>query len=390
LLLVLNIGSSTIKFGVFAAEDGARLAGGAVEQIGLAPRLVAILPGGERCDMPAPDGLTPALTRWLLAQLEARFGGRAPLAAGHRVVHGGLAFAEPTRVTPAVLATLETFSPLAPAHQPLNLDGISAVAERWPGAPQVACFDTAFHQTRPRLAMQYALPRALTDEGILRYGFHGLSYAHIAGVLPGVIGADRAAGRVLVAHLGSGASLCAMRGGQSVQTTLGFGTLDGLVMGTRCGQSDPGVIFHLMRTRGMDAGQVEALLSQQSGLLGVSGLSPDMRILLASPDREAAEAVALFVLSVVHHAGALIAEMGGIDALVFTAGIGERSPAIRAQVMRALGWLGLDPDPEANEAGETILSSPDSRVLAAMIPTDEEGVILQALRSAITASDFVR
>lgn len=390
MLLVLNIGSSTIKFGVYAAQDGATIARGAVEGVGHAPRLIARLPQGETCDVVAPAGDTHALTRWLLADLDARLGGLTLVAAGHRVVHGGTAFAAPVPLTPGVMATLHSYAPMAPTHQPYNLGGIDAVAERWPGVPQFACFDTAFHQTRPRLAKLYALPRALADEGILRYGFHGLSYTHIARVLPGVIGANRAAGRVLVAHLGSGASLCAMQNGQSVQTTLGFGALDGLVMGTRCGQIDPGVIFHLMRTKGMDAGQVEALLSQQSGLLGVSGLSPDMRTLLASADPQAAEAVALFVHSVVHHAGALIADMGGIDALVFTAGIGERSPAIRARVMQGLAWLGLAPDPAANDSGATILSRPDSRVLAAMIPTDEEGVILEVLRSDIGVVDHAR
>jgi acetate kinase len=257
--------------------------------------------------------------------------------------------------------------------------GIRAVAARWPDCPQIACFDTAFHRSRPRHAQLFALPRALSDEGILRYGFHGLSYDHIAGQLPEVLGTTMAQGRVIVAHLGSGASLCAMRDGRSVDTTMGFTALDGLMMGTRCGQIDPGVLLHLMREKGMDADALERLLGKESGLLGVSGISSDMRDLQGSSAPEAAEAVALFVHMIQRQVGALTASLGGLDALIFTAGIGERAPVIRSKVMAGLGWLGLVPDEEANSANQTLISTPDSRVTAAMIPTDEEGVILRAL-----------
>jgi acetate kinase len=248
-----------------------------------------------------------------------------------------------------------------------------------PGTRQIACFDTAFHQCCPRVAQLYALPRALSDEGILRYGFHGLSYSHIAGRLPDVLGERSALGRVIVAHLGSGASLCALQGGKSVETTMGFTALDGLMMGTRCGQIDPGVLLHLMREYGMDADALERLLGRESGLLGVSGISPDMRDLLASRAPEAAEAVALFVHMILRQIGALTATLGGLDALIFTAGIGEHAPEIRARVMDGLGWLGLVPDAAANQAQDVVISAPESRVTTAVIPTDEEAVILRAL-----------
>jgi acetate kinase len=277
------------------------------------------------------------------------------------------------------MTRLRAFCPLAPAHQPHNLAGIEAVARHWPGTRQIACFDTAFHQSRPQVAQLYALPRALSDEGILRYGFHGLSYAYIAGCLPDMLGERLAQGRVIVAHLGSGASLCALHEGKSVDTTMGFTALDGLMMGTRCGQIDPGVLLHLMRAHAMDADGLERLLGRESGLLGVSGISPDMRDLLASPASGAAEAVALFIHMILRQIGALTASLGGLDALVFTAGIGEHAPEIRARVMAGLGWLGLIPDAAANLADSTVISAPQSRVVAAMIPTDEEAEILRAL-----------
>lgn len=377
--LVLNIGSSTIKFGVYAVADGLPLARGAVEAVGLAPKLKAVLQG-EPLQLVLPERLgdTRAQTRWLLSLLEDRLGPLDLRAAGHRVVHGGAEFAAPTLLDAQVITRLEALSPLAPGHQPYNLAGIAAVAAQWPGVPQVACFDTAFHQHRTQSAKLYALPRFHAEAGILRYGFHGLSYDYIAARLPEVLG-PVAEGRVIVAHLGSGASLCAMRGRRSVETTMGFSALDGLVMGTRCGQIDPGVLLHLMR-QGMDAAALERLLGRESGLLGVSGLSSDMRDLLESDRPEAAEAVELFVAAAVRQIGGLVAGLGGLDALVFTAGIGQHTPAIRARILQAFGFLGLKLDAVANAANAALLSTPDSAVAAAMIPTNEEAVILAGVR----------
>ncbi|SDW44873.1 acetate/propionate family kinase [Roseicitreum antarcticum] len=378
--LILNAGSSSVKFALHDAHTQARIARGAIEGIARAPKFT--LHTGDEVETLHTEGIggdTTAQIDWLLSVLNDRLGPLDIVAAGHRVVHGGKEFTAPTRVTDAVMARLAALSPLAPGHQPHNLAGIRATARHWPGVDQVACFDTAFHQTLPRCAQLFALPRRLSDAGILRYGFHGLSYDHIAGRLPVLLGSRVAQGKVIVAHLGSGASLCALQGGQSVDTTMGFTALDGLMMGTRCGQIDPGVLLHLMRTEGLDADALEQLLGHESGLLGVSGISPDMRDLLASPAPEAAEAVALFVHMILRQIGALTATLGGLDALVFTAGIGERAPEIRARVMAGLGWLGLVADDAANRANRTVISAPHSRVTAAMIPTDEEGVILRAL-----------
>ncbi len=380
-LLILNTGSSTIKFALHAANGQARIAHGVVDGVGRAPRLVLHHDGAVqtlRPDTAEIEG-TEALIDWLLRVIVSRLGPMEMAAAGHRVVHGGRDFAVPTQVTDDVMALLRALCPLAPGHQPYNLAGIEAVARHWPGSRQIACFDTAFHRSRARVAQLYALPRALSDAGILRYGFHGLSYDHIVGCLPSVLGDPMAQGRVIVAHLGSGASLCALKGGQSVETTMGFTALDGLMMGTRCGQIDPGVLLHLMRDKSLDADALETLLGEESGLLGVSGISPDMRDLLNSPAPEAAEAVALFIHMILRQIGALTATLGGLDALVFTAGIGERSPEIRSRVMAGLSWLGLIPDEEANVANRTVISRPNSRVTATMIPTDEEAVILRAL-----------
>ena len=382
-LLILNTGSSSVKFALHDAGSHARIAHGAIEGTGHAPVLTLQADGAPTVLNPDPALDTGGMVDWLLTTLARHLAPLEVRAAGHRVVHGGQDYDSPVAVTPEVMTRLEALCPLAPAHQPYNLAGIHAVAARWPAATQIACFDTAFHRSRPRAAQLYALPRRLSEAGILRYGFHGLSYAHIAGCLPDVLGPEAAEGRVIVAHLGSGASLCAMQGGRSVDTTMGFTALDGLMMGTRCGRIDPGVLLHLMRTQGMDAAALDHLLGRESGLLGVSGISADMRDLLASPAPEAAEAVTLFVQMILREIGALTASLGGLDALVFTAGIGERSPQIRARVMAGLGWLGLSADPAANAAHETILSAPGSAVTAAMIPTDEEAVILCALRDVI-------
>ena len=293
---------------------------------------------------------------------------------GHRVGHGGLKYFEPVRIDDGVLAELERLIPLVPLHQPYNLAPIKALRERRPEMPQVACFDTAFHRTQPEVAQAFALPRAYTEKGIRRYGFHGISYEYVASVLP-QYDSRAAGGRVVVAHLGNGSSLCALRNGRSVATTMGFSSLDGLPMGTRCGSLDPGVILLFLDHLHMDARAIEAMLYKESGLLGVSGISSDMRTLLASDDPRAAEAVDLYVYRIGRELGSLAAALGGLDALVFTAGIGENSAAIRARVCRDAAWLGVELDEAANEAGGPRISRGDSRVAAWVIPTNEELMI---------------
>jgi acetate kinase len=298
---------------------------------------------------------------------------------GHRVVHGGLDYAEPVRVEAGVLAALEKFVPLAPLHQPHNLAPIRLLLERNPQLPQVACFDTAFHRAQPELAQMFALPKALHDEGVRRFGFHGLSYEYIASRLPG-IDARAAAGRTIVLHLGNGASMCAMLGGRSVASTMGFTAVDGLPMGTRCGNIDPGVILYLMDVRGMDARAVEKLIYSQSGLLGVSGVSSDMRTLLASSEPRAKLAVDLYVYRIGRELGSLAAALGGLDAIVFTGGIGENSAEIRARVCRDAAWLGVDLDAAANDSAGPRLATAASRVAAWTLPTNEELMIARHTR----------
>lgn len=289
---------------------------------------------------------------------------------GHRVVHGGRRFTEPVVITPTTLDELETLAPLAVLHQPHNLRTIRALGARLPELPQIACFDTSFHLSQPPLARLIALPAEMRERGIERYGFHGLSYEHVAGTLSAHLG-SAAAGRVIIAHLGNGASLCALSGGASVATTMGFSTLDGLAMGTRCGSLDPGVILHLLR-EGLTLPQLEDLLYHRSGLLGISGVSHDMRELLASQDARAAMAVDFFVYRIAREIGSLAAALGGLDALVFTAGIGEHAPGIRARVIETCRWLGLDLDEAANGRGGPRITTPGSRTSAWVIPTDEE------------------
>ena len=389
-VLVLNAGSSSIKFAVYQAqtcpEPGrrggrpARLLRGQVAGIGLQPHSQAhdaeghSLPG-PRLE-PGADGGTDhrqALTG-ILDWVEQRLAGAPLAAAGHRVVHGGERFAAPTLIDPATLAALETLVPLAPLHQPRNLAAIRTLAAMRPNLPQVACFDTAFHRGQPPVAQAFALPRAMTEAGIKRYGFHGLSYEYVARALPDLLG-QAARGRVVVAHLGAGASLCALRDGASVASTMGFTALDGLVMGTRCGNLDPGVLLYLLREKGHDADSLEDLLYHHSGLLGVSGISADMEVLLQSPDPRAQEAVDLFVYRIARELGSLAAALGGLDALVFTGGIGEHAPEIRARVCRDAAWLGLSLAPAANAAGGPRISAEHSPRSAWIIPTDEESVI---------------
>jgi acetate kinase len=312
-----------------------------------------------------------ALVAWGQQREEAR----EVTAVGHRVVHGGTLFSGPVRVDAAVLAELTKLDPLAPLHQPHNLAGIRTLAELEPNLPQVACFDTAFHRHLPELAQRFALPREYHDSGIRRYGFHGLSYEYIAEVLPRIVGPDLAGGRVLVAHLGNGASLCALHDGRSVDTSMGFTALDGLPMGTRCGNLDPGVVLYLQGVRGMSTDQVADLLYYHSGLLGVSGISSDMRELLASDQPSAREAVDLFVYRINRQLGALTAAMGGMDALVFTGGIGEHAAPIRGRVCELATWAGIRLDAEANKKHGPRISAAASTVSVWVIPTNEEWMI---------------
>jgi acetate kinase len=386
-LLVLNAGSSSIKFSVFEVGERSALAllyRGEVDGLGARPRFAARDGASARL---ADDALAAGATHddglgAILAWIEAHTAKAAVIAAGHRVVHGGVRYASPVRVTPEVMQELEKLVPLAPLHQPHNLEPIKALAKRRPSLPQVACFDTAFHTTQSPVAQAFALPWALGEAGIKRYGFHGLSYEYIASVLPEHLGAG-ADGRIVVAHLGAGASMCAMRGRRSVATTMGFTALEGLPMGTRTGAIDPGVILHLMGERGMSLGEVTDLLYKKSGLLGLSGVSADVRDLLASGSPRAAWALDVFVYRVGRELGSLAAALGGLDALVFTAGIGEHAVPIRARICRDAAWLGVTLDDGANQRGGPCISPAGSRATAWVIPTDEELMIARhTLRSA--------
>ncbi|MEY9559406.1 acetate/propionate family kinase [Sinorhizobium fredii] len=378
-LLVVNAGSSSLKFQVFGiAEVGlTRQVRGQIGGIGTRPRLQAKGADGSVLvdqsyaaeavrDLPAAIA---AAREWLLTLegLELR-------AIGHRVVHGGPDYAQPVLIDATVLDRLASYQDLAPLHQPNNLAPIRLAMEINPDVPQVACFDTAFHRGHPEHADCYALPRALYDQGVRRYGFHGLSYEYIAERLH-EIAPEAAGGKVIVAHLGSGASMCALRDGQSVESTMGFTALDGLPMGTRPGQLDPGVVLYLISERGMSADAVSDLLYHEAGLKGLSGISNDMRELLASDEPRAAFAIAHFVHRCRLNAGMLAAALGGLDAFVFTAGVGENSAPIRARIAEGLAWLGTELDPAANDAGGALISTATSRVALHVIPTDEELMI---------------
>ena len=390
-VLVLNSGSSSVKFALYRSGDGDshRLLSGQIDNIEQAPQLSLREASGEASEHALRAHSDPGRTRaealsYLIDMLSQRAGGAGVLAAGHRVVHGGARYREPVVVDRDVLAVLESFIPLAPLHQPHNLAAIRALLDAAPGLPQVACFDTAFHSTQPRLATLYALPRELEARGVRRYGFHGLSYEYIAGVLPGYLG-DRAGGRVVVAHLGNGSSLCAMHERRSVATSMGFTALEGLVMGTRPGSLDPGVLLYLLQEMRLDVSTVGDLLYHRCGLLGVSGISHDMRELLASADARAAEAVDLFVYRAVTQIGGLVAALAGLDALVFTAGIGEHAAPVRERICKGLAWLGLELDPAANARHGPRLSREGSPVSAWVIPTNEELMIARHTLQAVHA-----
>jgi acetate kinase len=379
--VVLNAGSSSLKFCVYSrpeAEAWGLEARGQIEGIGTSPRFSSKDGAGGTLDsqgvnLAAVSDARTALDS-LAGWLRSRYGGARVLGVGHRVVHGGAKFAGPTIVTPQVLEELRTLIPLAPLHQPYNLAAIDAVSERLPDVPQVACFDTSFHRGQPAVAEVIPLPRDICRAGVQRYGFHGLSYEYIASVLPQVA-PEIASGRVIVAHLGSGASLCALKNGRSVDHSLGFTALDGLCMGTRPGAIDPGVVLYLFQNLGLSAKDVEAILYKKSGLLGISGISNDMRDLIGSSEPGARLAVDYFVYRAAKEIGALAAVLGGIDGMVFTAGIGENSPEIRARICEASAWLGIDLDAEQNARRGPRISRTNSRVSAWVIPTNEELMI---------------
>ena len=387
LILVLNCGSSSIKFALFDAADAPLSRtpawSGRIEGIsGDAPEFSA--DGGARESLTL-DRERPyfAALAFLRQRIRDRLDGRQVVAIAHRVVHGGSKYFAPVRVDATVLADLKSYIPLAPLHQPFALEAIDALLAELPGLPQVACFDTAFHQSMPTVEKMLPLPRWAWDQGLRRYGFHGLSYAYLAQVLGERYG-DGARGRTLVAHLGSGASLCAMRGLQSVATTMGFSALDGLMMGTRCGALDPGAVIHLMEIRKLSLEQVARMLYHESGLLGVSGISSDPRVLLQHEGEEhAREALALYVRSAVREVGALVAALNGLDMLAFTAGIGEHNAAIRERICAGLGFLGVELDPAANAAHAAVISTASSKVRVVVEPTNEEWVAATAAATLI-------
>jgi acetate kinase len=379
-ILALNAGSSSVKFQLFAiaGDQLERELKGQVDGIGVKPRLVATgaagdtlvdraLEGAAGADLP---GALASLGGWLREHLD----GALPVAFGHRVVHGGPDFARAVLIDDAAIAALERLVPLAPLHQPNNLTPIKAVRELLPGVPQVACFDTAFHRSHGELADRYALPEPLYAEGVRRYGFHGLSYEYIARTLPDVA-PEVAGGRVVAAHLGSGASLCAMRGGRSVDSTMGFTALDGLPMGTRPGAIDPGVVLYLIERKGMDLDSVTRMLYHDCGLKGLSGISNDVRELVASDAPGARLALEYFAYRIAKEVAALASVLEGLDALVFTAGIGENSPRVRSDVCRRLAWLGVALDEDANARGENRISHESSALAVHVVPTDEERMI---------------
>ena len=378
--LVLNAGSSSLKFCVFQRPEGEgwRLeARGQIEGIGSAPQLSA---KGEDGKVLVDEKLLPSvndvrkaldtLANWL----RLKYGGARVLAVGHRVVHGGAKFGAPVVVDDDVLDDLRKLIPLAPLHQPYNLAAIEAVNERLPGVPQVACFDTGFHRGHQQVADLVPLPNELCKAGLQRYGFHGISYEYIASVLPEVA-PEIAGGRVIVAHLGSGASMCAMKACKSVDTTLGFTALDGLCMGTRPGSIDPGVVLYLFQNLNLSVKEVETMLYKKSGLLGISGISNDMRNLLGNTEPSAQLAVDYFVYRAAKEIGALAAVLGGVDGVVFTAGVGENSAEIRQRICAASAWLGIELDAHANARKATQISTPKSKVSAWVIPTNEELMI---------------
>jgi acetate kinase len=390
-ILILNAGSSSLKFAVYDVASRLVLQlSGQISGLGLAPQLAAQSPGQDRLveDWSDVDNGRAALER-LFDWLEATRWADGMVAVGHRIVHGGRDFVAPTALTPDALHRLQALSSLAPLHQPFNLAAVNAAAARFPRILQVGVFDTAFHAGQPRIARLYALPRDLIDAGLVAYGFHGLSYDYIAGVLREEHG-PQAGGRCIVLHLGSGVSLCALKDGESIATTMGFSALDGPPMSTRSGSLDPGLVLHLLQTRGMTADAVSDLLYNRSGLLGVSGLSGDMITLLASDNPHARQAIELYVYRIALEIGSLAAALGGLDTLVFTAGVGENAAPIRAAIAQKSGWLGVRLDPAANHGSRSRISSAESAVSVKVIPTDEQLIIARGVLALLDAPRPVR
>jgi acetate kinase len=377
-ILVLNAGSSSIKFCVFRRDGSATVRDlrGQVSGLSTQPRFTLRRGDTAIADIALGDeplAHADALDH-LISAVQQELGAARIEGVGHRVVHGGLEFMAPTVVNGSILQRLDRYVPLAPLHQPHNLAAIRAMLQRLPGVPQVACFDTAFHRTIPEVAQLFALPPRFAEAGIRRYGFHGLSYEYIASRLP-ALDARAAAGRTVVFHLGSGSSMCALEAGRSVATTMGFTAVDGLPMGTRCGAMDPGVVLFLMDEMKLGPREIERLIYHESGLLGMSGVSSDVRDLLASDDPAAALALDVFVYRAGRELGSLAAALGGLDAIVFTAGIGENQPEIRARIAQQAAWLGVELDPVANQAHGSRISTAGSRTSAWVVPTDEESMI---------------
>ena len=387
-VLTLNAGSSSLKFALFEL-DGSTLnltSQGQIEGLGTAPRLVAKDPlGAVLADRrwSDPDLDHQAFFSTLFGFVDDHLGGGRLCAIGHRIVHGGAAYSQPLLIDDHVLARLDALCALAPLHQAHNLAAVRWAKAARPGLPQAACFDTAFHHGHAEVVTRFALPRTWHDQGVRRYGFHGLSYEFVVGELR-KLDPVLAAGRVIIAHLGNGASLCAVQDGHSIDTTMGFTALDGLMMGTRSGALDPGAVIYLAQQMGMEA--VQAMLYEQSGLLGVSGLSSDMRVLLQSADPAAQEAIELFIFRIAREAGALMSSMGGLDGIVFTAGIGENAPQIRTGVAERLAWTGLALNDEANTGGRGLISDPASRLKAWVIPTNEEAMIARHTADLVGAA----
>jgi len=387
-IAVLNAGSSSIKFSLFVLRDNQveLLARGQTEGIYATPRFVAKdKEGTVMAEKSWPEGTKlghDGAIDHLFAHVRAEFAGYHLLGVGHRVVCGGLDYTQPVRVNPEVLTKLEQLIPLFPLHQPHNLAPIKLLLERRPELPQVACFDTSFHRTNPQIAQLYALPMEYAEAGVVRYGFHGLSYEYIASVLP-KFDARAGSGKTVVLHLGNGASMCALEGCRSMASTMGFSGVEGLPMGTRSGALDPGILLYLMDGRGMDARAIEKLIYTQSGLLGVSGISSDMRTLLESKESRARLAVDLFLYRIRREMGSLVAALGGVDAIVFTGGIGENAAQIRERVCRDAAWLGVELDADANKRGGPCISTTKSRVTAWVIPTNEELMIARHTRRVL-------
>jgi acetate kinase len=384
MILTLNVGSSSIKFALYQDDLVERVRGGVDQIAGPQPEVRFSVDGGARTTATLPAGDHAALIAATLDLVRVQAPGAAIDAVGHRIVHGGADFVAPCILNEQALVALAKLEPLAPLHQPHNLAGVRAAQALFPAAIQVGCFDTSFHRGQPRLHDLFALPRAYFDAGVRRYGFHGLSYEYIAGALAKDFPAE-ASGRCVLAHLGSGASMCALNAGRSVGSTMGFSALDGMPMGARCGRIDPGVLLWMMREQGMDADAIEAVLYKESGLKGLSGLSGDMRALEAAQTPEAAEAIAYFVMCAQREIGGLTALLGGLDAIVFTGGIGENAVRARAAICEGLRWLGLELDPARNAAHGPRITGDSSRVAALVIPTNEEWMIARHTQSLAKA-----